>query len=401
MLRRALALLLIISIVLPFAACLNPISIDDSGYVVAVGADVGKEKKYEITLELQRASAGTDSEHNGGAIILSVEAEDLFDAVGELSSGISYNLNFTRTHIVLFSQELAEKGMINDFLAVSFDVLRIRRSALMLITHSSVREYIGGLAANDSANIAKMQDFMISGVRRTGGIAAINIARYYEAIEDGRFDPVLPMGYFDDSIITDQKQKADAEKGEDPLADAKKGDRVGGMQGLTLGSALFDGSRLAGTLGYHDTQFMNIGRGDFRQGTVTLTLPDGSAASVFLLLKHRSVKVDTSGDEPTAEMRLQLSITVESDPSGTIGQNWEDGGAAFLTEYIESELARVFGLCKEKNCDAMGFGRYASMNFTNTDDWEDYGWKGSYPLLTVAFTADLVLDDEYIAKELE
>ena len=49
----------------------------------------------------------------------------------------------------------------------------------------------------------------------------------------------------------------------------------------------------------------------------------------------------------------------------------------------------------------MGFGRYASMNFINIDDWEDYGWKASYPLLTVAFTADLVLDDEYIAKELE
>lgn len=64
---------------LPLCGCLNPVSLDNYGYVVTVGADIGQKEKYEVILELQRESSNASDENEGGAIVLSVEAENLFE----------------------------------------------------------------------------------------------------------------------------------------------------------------------------------------------------------------------------------------------------------------------------------------------------------------------------------
>jgi len=51
--------------------------------------------------------------------------------------------------------------------------------------------------------------------------------------------------------------------------------------------------------------------------------------------------------------------------------------------------------------DAMGFGRYAVMEFDGSAAWEAYDWQGSYPGLEVEFRVALDLADENIAMRLE
>lgn len=394
--RKIAAIILLAAVLIPSFACLNPVSIEDCGYVVAVGADIGKEKKYIITLELQRESFGTDSENNGGAIILSCEADSLSDAVNGFSANIAYDLNFTRTHMLIFGEELARVDQIEDFLKFSFDVFRIRSSALLLIAESSAFDYIGGLASDDAANIAKLQDHMIANSEKTGTVAAINAARFFEACDGGTFDAVLPFGRIDGELITDKKQKDSADKGENPLKDAEPGSRIGGMQALSEGAALFDGSRMVGKLSAYDTQILNLGKGDFRQGTLSIITPNGNSAGVYLNLQSRTVSLDLAGETPEASIKLKLNVTVEYDPEAEIGMNWENGGCEWLKDHLESELRRLFCFCRDLNCDAMGFGKDASMKFSSVEEWEKLNWKERYHKLEAHFSVELILDDEYI-----
>lgn len=387
----------LIAALLSLPACLNPISIDDCGYIVAIGTDIGGEKKYLITFELQRESFGTDSENNGGAIILSCEADNLSDAVNELSANTAYDLNFTRTHMLVFGEELARSDMVEDFLKLSFDVFRIRSSALLLVAEGSAFEYIGGLASDDSANIAKLQDHMIANSEKTGMIAAVNAARFFEACDGGRFDPVLPLGRIDKELITDRKQKNSADKGDNPLKDAEPGTRIGGMQALSEGAALFDRSRMVGKLSGYDTQILNIGKGDFCQGTLVITTEKKNSAAVYLNLKKRSVEIELSDKRPSVSVRFKLNVTVEYDPEDEIGAGWRDGGKEWLEAYLQNELERVFLLCKSCGCDSMGFGRNASMLFSSAETWEELNWKELFKDLEAEFSVELTLDDEYIA----
>lgn len=87
---------------------------------------------------------------------------------------------------------------------------------MVQVTHCSVREYLGGLSANNNANLSTLQDDMINDARKTGRVAVINAARCFEACGGGRFDPVLPMGFYDPKVVTDTKQKNTATEGENP-----------------------------------------------------------------------------------------------------------------------------------------------------------------------------------------
>lgn len=379
------------------SSCLRPLSVERCGYVVAIGMDEGREKAYEITLELQRESAG-EAQDGGGSIILSCEARDIFDAVSELSSNTAYDLNFTRTHLFIIGQKLAEAGKLTEIMNMSFDVLRIRKSALIVVSRCSVRDYLGGLASNNSANIAKIQEALISNVETTGETAAINISLFLEAVNGGRFDAVAPIGDYDGKIITDTKQRSDAEKGENPISDAEKGSRVGGMQGITRGSALFDGERMCGELSPAQTQFMNLVRGDYKRGTIAYPLENGEAASLLVFPNKRSISVDVASEHPTARVMLRLNVTIERDPSRNIGENWQNGEKEKLEAFFEDELKKVFDICSEASSDAMGLGRYASMNFSLKDEWEAYNWKSKYGLLSVEFEVELDLDDEYLVR---
>ncbi len=395
-LRSFLSALLLI-LLPPLCACMNPVSVERCGYVVAIGVDEGTAKEYEITLELQRESAG-EAQDGGGSIILSCEARDIFEAVSELSSNTAYDLNFTRTHFFIVGEKLAKEGKLKDIMNMSFDVLRIRKSALMVVARCSVRDYIGGIASNNNANIAKMQDALISNVETTGETAAINLSLFLEAVNGGRLDAAAPIGYYDERIITDMKQRDSAEKGENPISDAEKGARIGGMQGLTRGCALFDGERMCGELSPVQTQFMNLVRGDYKRGTIAYPLENGETASLLVFPNKRRIGVELGGDAPYARVTLGLNVTVERDPSNSIGKNWESGEREKLKAYLEEALKAVFEECRACSSDAMGFGKYASMNFRSTAEWEAFSWKNAYKSLYAEFRVELNLDDEYLVR---
>ncbi|MBR3298502.1 MAG: hypothetical protein IKI64_04790 [Clostridia bacterium] len=315
-----------------------------------------------------------------------------------LAANAAYDLNFTRTHLFIIGEALAREGRLGEVLNLSYDVLRIRKSALMVIARCPVRDYIGGLASNNTANVAKMQDALISNVETTGETAAINLSLFFEAVEDGRFDPVMPIGYYDESIITDMKQRDSAKKGENPIADAKKGGRIGGMQGITKGCALFDGETMCAELDEAETRFMNLVRGDYRRGTFAYPLENGKTASLLVFPNKREITVELGGEKPRALVKLRLSITVERDPGASIVSLWEAGERERLASYLSGELESVFIKCRQAGSDAMGFGRYASMRFFSTEAWEAYGWKKEYPRLEVRFEVELALDDEYMTR---
>lgn len=271
---------------------------------------------------------------------------------------------------------------------------------MVQVTHCSVREYLGGLSANNNANLSTLQDDMINDARKTGRVAVINAARCFEACSGGRFDPVLPMGFYDPKVVTDTKQKNTATEGENPLADAEKGARLGGMQGLTMCAALFDGWVMKGWLDADDTQFMNIGKGDFESGTIMYDYgePDGAErAALIAKLEKKRISVNVDG-APSAKAEYEISLTVGQDKSGRIGREWRSGMQQKLERYFETELARVFKLCRDCGCDAMGFGRYASKQFGSVESWENLNWKSIYPELDAEFIVKLTLDDEYIAE---
>lgn len=392
--HKLLAIVLAALMLLHLSGCLNPVSLDKYGYVMTVGVDEGKVKKYEIVLVLQRESSGESVTDEGGAIILSDEGDTIFEAVNTLYQRLSYELNFSRTHLFVFGKGIAKSGGMEEFFSISLDKLRIRQSAMVMVCDCGVKDFLGGRGSNNEANLTKVQENLLTDEKTVGQIVITNLAKLFEACDGGRFDVAMTYGYINDKILTDAKQKDNAVSGDNPIADAKG--KVGGMQSYMKGAALFDGWKMVDTLSAHDTQILNIASGRFKSGSISLKADTGEQYALLAQLDDYSVSIDMD-DGVNATISLTISITIEQDLTKELGSQWEKKGKKMVTDYFTDELMRIAKRCQKYKSDALGLGRAVSRKFKTVREWEDFDWKQVYPDADIEFEVDVILSDYYIA----
>lgn len=396
-------LVLLTVAILSLAGCLKPVSLDAYGYVITIGVDRGEAKKYYYTFALQRELEGQDTSGEGGAAVLSCEGNSIFEAVSELEGNIPYSLNFSRTGFITFSRELAEGDAVKEFVSASLDALKIRTSAVMIVSEGDACEFIDGMYANNDANITKLQSALMLDKQKTGMVTVMSISRLIEACEDGRFDYCSAYGVYDAGVITDTGEKKSESEGEDPTGDAERGERAGGLRSRIAGAALFSGWSMTGTLTRGETVWLNIANGEFKSGVVDVKYGEGEeSVSVGLSLEKVTRRLAIGGDGAvTATVDVVLGVGVRRMDQGTPPVEID----AWLTEdfarYAEEMLLSVFMKCRFAESDAMRFGTEAVRKFRTAEEWERFCWKERYLDLVPEFRVVTVNAEKYAAEGMQ
>ena len=400
--KRPMLFLLIACMLFACCGCLKPVSLDAYGYVITIAIDRGKEKEYYFTFALQRELGGENTESEGGAVALACEGDTIFEAVSELEGNVPYSLNFSRTHFILLSAELAREGVLKDFVMTSFDSLRIRPSALLVISKREAGEFLGGLYSNNEANLTKLQTALALDKQKTGMVSVNSVSRLIEACMTGCGDFSSAYGAYDGSIITDAAQKKSESEGENPLKDVKTGDRVGGLKSEIVGAAVFSGWVMVGELSREETMFLNMALGEFENGTLTLSI-DGKR-TVTVLVSLVRTKVDIDPFAPGA-IPARVEITLSASPHLKDPDVTDAELDAFITEslggIISERLTEVFEKCRAWGSDAMRFGTHAVKSFSAAREWEEYDWKTRYPLLEPEFMVTVVNTEKYYSEDMQ
>ena len=140
---------------------------------------------------------------------------------------------------------------------------------------------------------------------------------------------------------------------------------------------------------------------EFEQGTISVPSGENSWAVLYLRsAKAPDIQLDLK-DTPKAQVDIELVCSVLQYIGDTADVKWKGDLQDISQRYIEQELQRVFGICMGLGSDAMGFGRRAAMQFSDTAAWEGYGWKERYPDMQAEFTVKLELMDESMSGRLE
>ena len=406
--NTAACVLLVLAFLLPCAGCLQGVSLDEYGYVLTIGVDQGEQKKFNISFLLQKEGDSQEAQTGAGAEIITAEGDNLFDAMMVAHAGVPYELNFTRMNFIAFSDQIASSALMDEFLSISFSALKIRQSAKLVIVRGVCRDYLEGFSSMNIPNVAKRQYSYFQMYEREGIIPITNYATYQEAIASGCFDVALPVGRLDRSISAEPDGEKNSGKSGQKQGEAETNDkettdgvkREGGLRSYIHGSALFNGSRLAGLLDDEDTEMLLLGMGQFENGY--LRINDEKGTVVFLLKRNGAPHVRMElGEAPHAAMEFQLHAEIELDTSGNAEKRWEGELKGQLEQYIEQELDRVFALCQMLDSDAMRFGCYARKQFSSADAWRDYAWKEKYRHMTAKFSVTVGLNDRAVSSHLE
>lgn len=388
---------------IPLSGCLSPVSLDAYGYVISVGVDRGKEKAYYFTFALQRALSEQNLDSEGGAILLAAEGNSVFEAVNELEDNVPYSLNFSRTNFIIAGRKIAEAGEIRDLVSTSFDSLKIRTSAVIIVADCPVSDFIGGMYSNNDANIGKLQSALMLDREKTGMVSIMSVSRLLEACSDSRFDYSTALGNYDPDTVTDTEQKKSESEGKNPLEDVETGDRAGGLKSFISGTALFSGWRMTGVLDREETMFLDMVTGEFENGVITLVYDGegegrGSFVSVLLSLEKCRVAVN---DDLSVSAEIKLTAGIHRKDERISSAEMDEWLTERLKTILEGRMNEVFLKCREAGSDAMRFGTKLIRKFRDYGEWERFDWRERYKSFEPEFSVTVLNADKYIEEDMQ
>ncbi len=383
-------MILLAVILLLGAGCLDPVDIEGYGYVISLGIDELDGGELYFTFMLQRESADSAGSSDGGASIIAEKGANIYDAINRLEGRIPFVLDFSRMNFMFIGEKAAKDGMIKGIMGENLESLRVRLSAVVMVCEPDASTVIGGLAANNDANITKLQSAITQDKYLTGMVSVTTLSRMLEACNEGRFDICSALGSYDETIITDMKQKKSEEDGEDPLKDAEKGQSIGGLQSGATGSALFDGWVMTGKLDRRETMLLNIAAGEFKEGELLLdTERFGTVTLQFRIISNNTEVTGIYDNGADFLIKVRLYATVRTIGTGADKDEISSWLQDEASELIEAELEKVFLKCREASCDAARLGTALSKRFTSAESWEQYDWKEKYKNSQVSFRVEL------------
>ena len=392
--KKAALMILALVLCMNMSGCLGAVQADDYIYVVGIGFDKGSQYRFNVTFLVQKDVSGSEQTSTGGAEIISAEGDTLFDAITVLSAGVPFRINFSRANTFFFGEEVARSGSIKELSNITFNALKIRQSAKLMVCLGTAQRLMQGLCLEDVPNITKLQFSVFQDYAAEGITVITNYAGMLESIRGRRSDPLMMTGAGEKSKGSDDEQEEQEEYTTGGVR------RLGGMSPYVAGTALFDGWYMKGTLSGYDTMFLLLGRGELKKGALKVQHNEEWAVLYIKEEKPPRVKLTLSG-VPRAEVELEMACNIVKYKGAARSDEWDSGLQQTAEQLISNEMARVFNICRELNSDAFGFGEYASTQFSDIVSWEGYDWKSKYPLMEAEFCVKLELADENVTTRLE
>lgn len=367
--RRVIALLL--ALMLGTTGCLSAGDVADYAFVLSFGIERGDTFAYRIVLLVAMPKAGGEDGATLDTGVYSAEARTLYEAIETLNSGMPLRLRFSRVSLILLSEPLLREGRIGELLDFSLGALDIHSNVRMMAAHGDLKEIYEALQSDADPSFSKSMQNIDALDTHAGTVIDARCRAVWEALGAAPFDLVLPcIGVGELDLLPD------AVGGE---AYPKRGGALvqsSANAASVIGSAVFDGAYLVGTLSGYHTQLVGMVRGDFAEGQMTLYHPAHGTVSVKLRLCRASVSLEA------------VALSLEATVLYPLAAGEDEALVPWLASETERGLAETFAALQALNADAMGFGRFDAMQhpFAVTEDW-----KARYPAISPSFAVEVRL----------
>ena len=392
--RKAVAVLLVLVSLFSFTACFDMREIDDVLYVLWLGIDKGSNDKWRITIkynpmtEDKGGSGGQSSQGQGGGEeagdYASVDAPSFFAAVSVLNTIMPREISFAHTQLIIFSEEIAKSGNINEYIAPLNRYYELRRSASVYICKGDALDIIKNNKPQIGKSVTRNFLIMHDVSNDTGMLPKVTLEKFQAGINSKTEQAIAAIissnesGYFKeegDLYTEGVNDEGTFIAGQIPR-DAQYKVEV-------CGTAIFDGEKLAANLTGEETRYLLMARGELKNATITLKDPENRKKSVSLkvtLATKPRIKVKFYNDKPIIDATIMLDAEILSIQGDTPYEQKSYMG--YLQEtariQIKNGIEDLIEKCKKINVDAFGFGQYAKRRFLTIGDMEKYNWNQSF-----------------------
>jgi len=373
--------------------------IDQTGFILFLGLDRGKENKLTWTAQValpQQISGGggggsgmksqsgsSSAMHQQGVATISVESPTFTGALNMMNIFLDRKLSLKHLKTVVFSEPLAREGVIT-YLGVMAREPEFRRSVLIAVCRNvSAKDLLENNIRVLETNPAKYSELITEFSRYSGYIPAQpQFFYFYNNSKSNDGDPISllvglprPVPQGEGPPVSDEEWVSDGAYYPGQLP------RSGGNTLEILGAAVFQDDRLVGEINGDEMTGLMLIRGTFGQANISLAdpiFPKKMIGVNLSLYRKPQIKVDLSGSVP----QIQIKIYVEGSLLGmqTTEVNYEEKANRLVLESAINQRLQtmmetvVYRSQNEFQADILHLGKIAKRQFWTVQEWEDYNW---------------------------
>lgn len=400
---------------------------NDVAYVVAIGFDKAENDNYTVTVQFARPTeisggASEDGGEEGAGIVenVTVEAPDMYSALGLANHMVSKKLTLAHSKLIIFSAEVAKDG-IEDIMETVSRNDEIRPDIYLSVARDSAKEYLTNVQPVIEVNPAKYYQLIyendnsfgvpkstavdfyfngdgrdrastlsISGIINTGedgdqklntqtGLAPINSifesVEINSASEEEQFSGGENSRSEGDLSVKDNQDHQSA-----PMIDGGVGYRlrnyIAGQIGIneknkseTMGMVVFDGNKAKFITGVLETELYKILTGEFKETFLTLKSGDDKTVTVTVSqVRKPKTDIDIKNKKITIDLFLESDLC--SMPDNFFSDTDLDEFEKTASEEISAACSKFVEEAVKKNkSDILGFRNMAKSKFLTNSQY--------------------------------
>ncbi len=418
-----------------FSLTYSVYNIDNLNYVVALILDKADDPQMiQVTFEfLDISSFSQDSSTTDASPILdTITATSIDSAINIMNSYSGKGINLSTCKVVIFSKELAEKGIYEE-VSDLINSTQIRPNVNVIVTTESAKYYIDNSTSPLEKILTKYYDVFPNSSKYIGYTSNITIGQFYENFKNSNIGNVAILGGTNESSIQNKKisastgqndKSSESTQNSDNSIDTKKDQNedtsqnsnqsteqnssqnsdsnsstqvlpenmTPGNSGITgqrgnenMGLAVFSDYNCIGNLTAGETLARSIITNETSHFLISVPDPFESDKRISMNMSKNSdckVNIDILDDHPV----INITISLESKINSIIdGVNYADNETLLKLEQASEEYLKnhmldyLYKTSKEFKVDITGFYHIAKKHFSTIDDMNNYNWRDKYP----------------------
>jgi len=145
--KKTLLLLIFIILAVLLSSCYDAREVTDAGNLQVSGIDRCVKDKWHLPLKISTHSCSKDSSGSGGAQpaeskSVTIDAPSFFGGVNLLNTNVPQRLEFALTKLFVISEDLAQSGLVGEYIAPLIRFREIRRTLDVVVAQGSAQEFV-------------------------------------------------------------------------------------------------------------------------------------------------------------------------------------------------------------------------------------------------------------------
>lgn len=394
---------------------------------------------FQISIPESSSSSGSGSSQSSKSECTTVECSSINSGISLANSYISKQINLSHCKVVVFSEEIASKGL-NDYIDTLSNNIEIRPNCNVIISRSTAKKFIEEAEPSIETLTARYYEVALKSSEYTGYTTSTQFANFVNDVKnsfveatailggvnmgDNKVKEPYNVGIDGNYIAGDTPIKSGDKKSENNSSgnsnsggesssngsqessdssaenkpsslinnsttsskDSLKEQSANNME--TFGTAVFHDDKFVGELTGSETLCYLLILDKFENCIISVPNPLSQNSDNFNQIdlsitksKKPKIKVDFSDGKPVIDVDLFLEahgLTLNNSIDYTSMKDVEELEKS-SNQYLENKISSfLYKTSNEFNSDIVGFGKYALSKYLTWSEWENSNWSENY-----------------------